>query len=784
MPHGTIHTMLKRTKSFTDLYTRLGFVLLVVLAVAMTGIDIYESYRDFDRRAGKMREDFIASQKKIIKEEVLRAVSMIDYRLSEVDKTAEREVSEYVNRLYGMAADLYSGYSRKIGSSTVEAIIADMFNSQAGGTAGISLYIMNTAGKFITSSAGFPPVSGKEIIDAALSKGEGNLDLSAGAEVRVILHYRYFKPLGLIMIGLADKKTVEERIKRDILTEISMIRFGSEGYIFVNSFDGDALVANGKILGGEKKLWEVFNSNPDGTRELFGKELNAARKKNGDYIYYHFVKLNNSGIKSPKASYILGLPSLKWLVGAGVYLDDVESEINNIRRDLVLQVKGKVMHSLVIIGVVVLLLFLFFRRLTSRFRSEFNDFLSFFSEAADKGSEIDKGKLIFSEFEQLAVDANKVLNEKKQMQLELREEREQLFVTIHSIGDGVITTDVSGNIEMMNKVAEELTGWKEEEAAGKSVESVFKIIGGETGENLETPVSRVLREKKTVSLKGKTLLISKDGIRRSIEDSAAPIMAGSGDIRGVVLVFRDVTEKLKIEKELERARSMETVGILAGGIVHDFNNILTGLFGNIELARLKTGKDHPAYSYLEDADKALNRATNLTMQLMTLAKGGNTVVEAVDLKMLLNEVAKFNLTGSPVEYSIDTDEDLWNVKADRGQLSQIIANLTINAKQAMPDGGTLYISAENKTGPEDFVRITFRDEGEGIPPEIAEKIFDPYYTTKDTGSGLGLAVVQSIIEKHNGKIAMESAPGRGTVFTLLLPAEKDMVLSGVISGED
>lgn len=271
--------MLKRTKSFTDLYTRLGFVLLVVLAVVMTGIDIYESYRDFDRRAGKMREDFIASQKKIIKEEVLRAVSMIDYRLSEVDKTAEREVSGYVNGLYRMAADLYSGYSRKIGSSTVETIISDMFNSQAGGTADISLYIMNTAGKFITSSAGFPPVSGKEIIDAALSNGEGNIDLSEGAEVRVILHYRYFKPLGLIMIGLADKKTVEERIKRDILTEISMIRFGSEGYIFVNSFDGDALVANGKILGGEKKLWEVFNSNPDGTRELFGKELNAARKK-------------------------------------------------------------------------------------------------------------------------------------------------------------------------------------------------------------------------------------------------------------------------------------------------------------------------------------------------------------------------------------------------------------------------------------------------------------------------------------------------------------------------
>ena len=226
--------MLNRTRSFTELYTRLGFAMLVILAVTMTGINVYESYRDFSRRAENMRRDYIASQKEIVKEEVFRAVSMIKYRLSEVDKIAEKEASAYLSRLYHIAEYLYGGYSGKIDSLLIEEIITGIFESHTEEAGDINLYIMDSNGKLVTASSGFPSVSRKEIADEALRGNKGMIELFMESGSRRDLHYRYFTPLKLVLIGLVNKNILEERIKKEILNEISMIRFGSQGYIFVN----------------------------------------------------------------------------------------------------------------------------------------------------------------------------------------------------------------------------------------------------------------------------------------------------------------------------------------------------------------------------------------------------------------------------------------------------------------------------------------------------------------------------------------------------------------------
>lgn len=370
---------------------------------------------------------------------------------------------------------------------------------------------------------------------------------------------------------------------------------------------------------------------------------------------------------------------------------------------------------------------------------------------------------------------------RKQAEEALIAEKERLSVTLRSIGDGVITTDVEGKIVFLNKVAEELTGWRSEDAEGRSSTEVFKIINEKTGKKCASPVQRVMELGRIVGLANHTGLIARDGSVRSIADSGAPIRDKESKIIGVVLVFRDITNEKKMEEELLKVRKLESVGVLAGGIAHDFNNILSAILGNIELAsfRLKN-EDREAEILLSEARRATKRATKLTRQLLTFSKGGEPIREAASLAELIMESADFILRGSQVVCKHEIPENLWMVEVDSGQISQVIQNIILNAKHAMPEGGTITVRCANVEDPAReallsvdkgyYVRITISDTGVGIPGTIINKIFDPYFSTKQEGSGLGLAICYSIINKHDGFLTVNSSPGKGAVFTIYLPA--------------
>ncbi len=368
------------------------------------------------------------------------------------------------------------------------------------------------------------------------------------------------------------------------------------------------------------------------------------------------------------------------------------------------------------------------------------------------------------------------ITDRKHAEEKLKKSEEELHIILKSIGDGVIAVDMEGRITHMNPVAEQLTGWEKHEAIGSPLSRIFRIVNEDTGEYVRSSVDKVLSGEGSVCIVNRSLLIAKDGTEHNIAGSASLIRDDAGDVHGAVLVVRDVTEKLKIEEELYKSKKLESLGVLAGGIAHDFNNLLTGLFGNIELAKLKASSEDPVYQYLENANQALERATHLTKQLLVFAKGGDPILETVDLKSILKDVVEFNLSGSNVKPLFRLPSDLWQLKADKGQIGQVIANLTINAKEAMPDGGTLYIEAENCKDPDtgltgDFVKLVVRDEGVGIPAKYLNNIFDPYFSTKQTGSGLGLATIHSIVGKHSGQIRVESKVEEGAQFTIYLPAQ-------------
>ncbi len=246
-------------------------------------------------------------------------------------------------------------------------------------------------------------------------------------------------------------------------------------------------------------------------------------------------------------------------------------------------------------------------------------------------------------------------------------------------------------------------------------------------------------------------------------------------------LFRDISRRKRMEQELLRAQKLESVGVLAGGIAHDFNNILQVIRGNALMAKANMDDKENVHLCLTAIEKAVAHAVSLTSQLLTFSKGGTPVTEATSIQELVEESVAFALRGSNVAYTLDFADHLHFVEVDSDQINQVIHNLILNATQAMPQGGTVTISVRNtritdrnaprsglKTG--DYVKISISDQGVGMSEEVLEKIFDPYFTTKQEGSGLGLASCYSIVSKHGGFIEAESVRGQGSTFTIYLPA--------------
>ena len=371
------------------------------------------------------------------------------------------------------------------------------------------------------------------------------------------------------------------------------------------------------------------------------------------------------------------------------------------------------------------------------------------------------------------------ITERKRIEEALESEKERLAVTLRSIGDAVIVTDRSGRVTLMNPIAENLTGWPETEAKGKPLLEIFNIINEMTGQPCLNPVQQVLESGKIQGLANHTILVNRDGIRSSIADSAAPIMDAGQMIAGIVLVFRDVTTAQRTEAELLKIEKLRSLGVLAGGIAHDFNNFLTGIIGNLSLVQLDIDPSNRIHPRLNEMEKAALRAKNLTQQLLTFSKGGEPVKRITQIDTLVREAALFAVRGSNVRCQFEFPDDLWSAHVDAGQIGQVINNLVINADQVMPEGGIIAISGKNidvepdshlKLQPGHYVRIMIQDQGTGIKKEHLNRIYDPYFTTKQKGSGLGLTIVYSILEKHEGQVLVYSELGMGTTFNIYLPA--------------
>jgi|GEM_PF-6031278 len=368
-------------------------------------------------------------------------------------------------------------------------------------------------------------------------------------------------------------------------------------------------------------------------------------------------------------------------------------------------------------------------------------------------------------------------------------EKEYLTVVLRSINEGVIVTDITGAVTLINYEGEKLTGWTSDEAVGLSLAQILNIKDDKYAD-FRYWIEQVIKTGKTLYVDKPVSLKSRDGTRRQTEISLAPLKDWLENIFGAVLIFRDITEKILIRTEIEelKAQRMESIGILAAGIAHDFNNILMAILGNISIAMNYTNPQDRIYQRLEKAKKAAETATKLSGQLLNFSKGGAPAFAITSIGSLISDVVSFTLSGTSIKSNITIPDDLWHVHIDSGQISQVIQNIVINAIQAMSEGGIIHIAAENMYFKDDssilpdgkYVRISIKDNGCGISPEDIPKIFMPYYSTKkDKGSGLGLATAYSIIKKHRGHITVESEVGIGTTFYIFLPATEQQPIPPV-----
>jgi PAS domain S-box-containing protein len=363
---------------------------------------------------------------------------------------------------------------------------------------------------------------------------------------------------------------------------------------------------------------------------------------------------------------------------------------------------------------------------------------------------------------------------------ELFQSEQELRTTLESIGDGVITCDANGRVQMMNRVARELTGWSQSDASGQPLEKVFHIINEISRKTVETPVSKVKRLDRIVGVANHTVLVRKDGTELNIADSGAPIRDKKGEIYGIVLVFRDITMERKTQEALISNEKLAVAGRLAATIAHEIHNPLDSVSNLLYLLR-NGASEEESFHFMDMAEQELARVTQISRAMLGLYRESKAPV-IVDLREMLQEILllmerRFIELGATA--STNLPEPI-SVAAFPAELRQVFTNLITNAAEAASPGGLVTVSLAPQAAGTDGsgqnmpagATVTIADNGSGIPPEVEPHLFQPFFTTKgERGTGLGLWVSRGIINKHGGAISLKSDTSKaahGTVVSVFL----------------
>ncbi len=805
---------MKQKKSFTRTL-RLWIALLIVgVAISTTLVDILISYRDFQINSEHTRQNYISSQKQMIKQQVLQVVNLINYKRSISEARVRKYIKARVNEAYTIAFNIFEQNRDNKTGTEIEKMILDALRPIrfANGSGyyfitrldGIEvlfaerpemecldmLGIRDTRGKYVV----------KDMIELVRRSGEGFYEYHwtkpriEGNDFKKISFVKLFEPFGWIIGTGLYVDDIRKEIEQELLGTISRIRFGREGYIFVNRLNGDALVSNGKILSGKKKLWEEFNFNPEQMKQIFDKEYAAASKPSGDFIYYSFIKLTTPDRISPKVSFIYGLPDMGWLVGAGVYLDDVEKEIARLQSVLNQNIKERIVVFSLVALLILCVCLLCFNSMGKKLVNDIKIFISFFRKAAFSNQTISREHVHYRELDRIAETVNRMIAEKAEAEEQLR--MFKTFADSSTEGMGWTTTD--HKFVYVNPALASMLGEKDPTAPiGRDVvttyypeaeqEKLLNVIRPALIENGEWSGELIVRKRNG------ELVPTRNSLFLIYDDNNNPLYFANIVI-DLTEQKRAEEERENLEKQLHVARKMRSIGLMAGGVAHDLNNILAGIVGYPELMLHRLPADSEFRKPLEAIMQSGQKAARVVADLLTIARGAASVRENHDINQLVKkyfdspEYRKLAMSYPEISWHFALDAKQAVISCSPVHVHKCIMNLVTNACEAISGRGTITVTSSNQqidgnmaaeyTLPAgEYVVVSVQDTGEGISKEDLEHIFEPFYTKKvmgKSGSGLGLAVVWNTMEDHGGKVIVESSD-KGTCFRLFFPVSTEAV---------
>lgn len=756
--------------------------LLTIVAVGT--IWVYSEYVDFNQTLVRTEEDFIQTKRQMLKREVEKALGYIDFKKARTEERLKNNIRDRTYEAHAIASHIYDKYKDELSLNRIKELVRESlrpirynkgrgyyFATRLDGLEelfadrpemeGMNLLDMRDSnGKFVI----------KDMIELTRRDGEGFYEYTwskpgqQGRGFPKIAFLKYFEPFDWF-IGTGEYlDDVEKDIQEEVIERIEEIRFGTDGYIFMGTLEGISLAGPAK----GRNMLGVTDAN--GVKIV--RELIDAARTGGGFVHYTMPPLEGKK-PAPKLSYALSIDDWGWYLGGGVYVGEIESLLEVERKTLSQRIKQALWRAGlalmgISIGIVVLV-----QLITRRLKNHFDRFLSFFKEASSSYINIDMQAIDITEFADLAESANSMIDSRNLTEQELQESKKWTESIFNSIQSGIMVIDAdTRTVVDVNPEALRIFGFDRDNVLGHQCRE-FVCTGGEADCPILDLGEEVVNEERILmTADGKEIPVIKTVNKVSLQGR-----------KYLIESFIDLTEKKALEEQLRQSEKMQALGTLAGGIAHDFNNLMMGIQGRISMMLQKAKPEDPYHDHLVSITEYIANASNLTAQLLGLARGGKFDVKPTDINALLEKQVKLlGRTRKDIKIKTEYAKEIWAVEADQTQMIQVFWNLFVNASQAMPEGGTVNITTEQHIQDKNdnrfpdaaagrYMKFSVRDTGIGMNEETQKRAFDPFFTTKEKerGTGLGLASVYGIIKNHNGYIDLESEEGRGTAITVLLP---------------
>ncbi|MEE4253457.1 MAG: cache domain-containing protein [Desulfuromusa sp.] len=797
--------MLKSSQSLTRSFYLRNFLSLLLSVFFLGAFWFINSYHQLATTTEILKEKAIQQQRQELKERTLHVLNMVKYEEEIFQEHIYDEVQQRTNEAYTIIEEIYNNHKTNSSLDQITAEIRSVlramrFNGTRGYYFALSLdgieQVYPPAPQLEgTSFLNIRDLNNKivvqDMINIARQKGEGPYEYTwtkpddLKNQYQKVAYIKYFKPLNWIV---GSGEYVDDSIgdlQTKLIERIEKIRYDNNGYVFVTDFSGVSLSFPAK----GRNMYEVEDNN--GLKIV--QEMIAISKKGQGFLEYVMPPLAGER-PEPKISYVAGFPKWGWYLGTGDFIADLDAEVAAMLKERKTELIERMMTIFSVLILFLILLSYVSKHFNKQITCSFDSFRDFFNHAAVNAIPLDPNQQKFIEFQQLAVDANQMVEKRREAEVFLKSEELKFRTLFEHVSDYVLILQHQVDkmvIVDVSEAAGKMHGYEREELIGQPITFLDPFE-----KDVPNDDERLSRLQQGDTIRFEVIHQRKDGSTFPVESIIKMVQIDGESF--LFAIERDLTEQKKLEQQqlemenqLRQKYKMEAVGLMAGGMAHNFNNSLAIILGNMEMAQRKLSQPEKLESYLSNAHNAVLNTRNLINQIMIYSRKGSHEKTTVELSIIIEETLKLLRSTNPatlkLNYSVADEDKQLKIFADSKQIQETLINLYTNALHATNEEGVIDITLESATinqnnipaqynrTPGGYAKLCIKDNGCGMSVETQNRIFDPFFTTKEvgTGTGMGLSTVQGIIDQHDGFINVISAEGKGTAFELYFPIITD-----------